>query len=371
QHLARRSAERRADADLAGAPDHRVSHDPVDAHDGEDQRQTAKEGNHRGGGPEDPELHVGVEVLSEGFHREDRHAGRSGANLPANEFKQGSVGSGSTWRGAHMEEDVASKILREGHENLAADARLEEFPAGGGHDPDNLDRWGVLGASRDVVAGAHGTAPSARGRGSAAFGPLDALAQRVALGPELFREHLVDDGDGRGAWRLGFDLGERAAAPQRQTHGREVISPDAAPADVEGQALGGSGGVSVGAGLCPSALYGAVQGEETEGHDGSDAGGLHPGQRGETVAGSAIKLEAAGLVVAAQTGVGLDENGGIGFKAGFDAAGLERATDEKSGSGDQAERQGDLRYDEGIAREPAMAARGGILARLLLKIGDQ
>ena len=87
QHRARLSAERRADADLACAPDHRVSHDPVDAHDGEDQRQTAKEGNHRGGCPDHPELHVGVEVLAEGFHREDRHAGRSGANLTAKEFK--------------------------------------------------------------------------------------------------------------------------------------------------------------------------------------------------------------------------------------------------------------------------------------------
>jgi hypothetical protein len=128
--------------------------------------------------------------------------------------------------------------------------------------------------------------------------------------------------------------------------------------------------VGVGRGLRPSALYGTVQGEKTEGHDGGDAGGLHPGQRGEAIASSAIKLEAAGLVVAAETGVGLDENGGIGFKAGFDAAGLERATDEKSGSGDQAERESDLRYDEGIPWEPPVAARGGILARLLLEIAD-
>jgi hypothetical protein len=101
-----------------------------------------------------------------------------------------------------MEENVAAKILREGHEDLAADRRLEKFPAGSGHDPDNLHRWGVLGASGDVVADAYGAAPAASGRGSAALGPLDALAQRVALGPELFREHFVDDGDGRPESRL-------------------------------------------------------------------------------------------------------------------------------------------------------------------------
>ena len=91
----------------------------------------------------------------------------------------------------------------------------------------------------------------------------------------------------------------------------------------------------IGSRLRPGSLDGTVDVQQAEGHGGSDAGRLHSGQRREAVDGGAIRLLAADQVIAPEAGVGLDENGAVGLEAGFDAASFERATNEKSSSGEQ------------------------------------
>ena len=59
------------------------------------------------------------------------------------------------------------------------------------------------------------------------FRKLNPLAQRVAIGPELLRQHFVDDRNLRRRLMHRFRHVEGAAAQQRQAHGFEIIRTDA------------------------------------------------------------------------------------------------------------------------------------------------
>ena len=201
-------------------------------------------------------------MLPEGFDGKNRNPGRGGAEFAPDEVEQRGVGAGGARRRADVEERVALEALRKGHVDVAAYLLFEKAPSGS---PATMPTISIDLASSalygEVVADApHVTPAAAGGLGRVAFGPLDALAEGVTVGPELPGQHIVNDGDGGRVRRLGFDLGEGAAAQERQTHRREIVGADAVPADVKGQALGRGGGVGVGRRFDAGALDGTVDG---------------------------------------------------------------------------------------------------------------
>src|SRR5208283_357788 len=134
-------------------------------------------------------------------------------------------------------------------------------------------------------------------------------------------------------------------------------------------AFGRGGRLCIFGGMPAGALDGPVEADHTKGDSGSDAGRLHTRQRGELVVDITVKLAGPHLVVATETGVGLDNDGVLRLESDFGPPSLERAPDEQAGAREQPEREGNLGYDEGIAWEPP-APRREVLASLLLEVGD-
>src|SRR5213075_240329 len=67
---------------------------------------------------------------------------------------------------------------------------------------------------------------SSLGHGRVLIRELNSLAERVAIGPQLFRQHFVDDRHGRRGLMHRFGHGESAAAQKPHADSLEIIGAD-------------------------------------------------------------------------------------------------------------------------------------------------
>ena len=126
----------------------------------------------------------------------------------------------------------------------------------------------------------------------------------------------------------------------------------------------------IGRGPGAGALHVFIERNHPERDSGGDARMLDAGQRGESFFQFSVKFLRVLLVVAAEAGVGFEEQSCSPFASRFDPRRLARAAQENRRRGQERERKGDLRDDQRIARQKFPASPNDIFVSIFLQVAD-
>ena len=119
--------------------------------------------------------------------------------------------------------DVALKAPSKRNVNGAVRIAFEQSVTRRGHDADDLDGLARFDLTAEVFLNSHASVAAFRA-GRVVARELNSLAKRIALRPEFFREHFVNDRHGRAAGLGGLGFVEGATAQDRQPDRGEVVA---------------------------------------------------------------------------------------------------------------------------------------------------